>query len=142
MVSKYKDETYGVCPRGCDAAMMPYGMSDVPGEGSTTVYCGVCKEIYRPANPVLAAIDGAYFGSTFSHLFFMEFGEKLQLPELRDTTRVVASLLEDASMEETANRDHHHPPYYVPKIFGYKVSSSVRDREIQDAIRGGWNNKL
>lgn len=118
MAEKCRAKTYGVCPNSkCrDQAMMPVGLSDMPTIQNTVVYCPRCRvssdrflfwvvafqEIYHPVSPRLRVIDGAYFGRTFAALFFMQHTQFYRSEGPLD--------------------------YYVPKIYGFKVSPMCRRR--------------
>jgi len=56
--------------------------------------CSQCEDIYHTRSTRHEQIDGAYFGTTFPHLFFLTF------PELKPAKSV-----------ET----------YVPRVFGFKI---------------------
>lgn len=103
MLAKYEEKVYGVCPNTfChEQPVMPMGLSDHPKVHTAVVYCPSCREVYWPLNRVLAGIDGAYFGTTFTNLFFMQYPNALLKPPL--TT------------------------YFVPAVFGFKVSPLCRE---------------
>jgi len=90
---------WGVCPRvGCNnLPLLPIGMHDEPGYSAVKFYCGCCGLIYYPST-VHTTIDGAYFGSTFPHLFF------LQYPNLLPTTL--------------------KPEELTPAVYGFKLHPS------------------
>ncbi|TYZ64313.1 hypothetical protein PybrP1_002278 [[Pythium] brassicae (nom. inval.)] len=69
MLKKYKEGDFGVCPRAlCDGQpVVPAGLHDEwkKSELKLTLKCSLgC-----------VAVDGAYFGTTFPHLFFMTYRE-------------------------------------------------------------------
>ncbi|KAF4732933.1 casein kinase 2 regulatory subunit, partial [Perkinsus olseni] len=76
MLDKYSAFTYGLCPNAdCEEAkqpVLPYG-NDRPGQCGTKVYCPRCNEIYFPRSARLEVIDGAYFASSFCHMFLMAY---------------------------------------------------------------------
>lgn len=49
--------------------------SDIPRNYTVQIFCPICRDIYNPRSSRSAAIDGAYFGTTFPHLFFITFPE-------------------------------------------------------------------
>jgi hypothetical protein len=63
------------------------------------------------------ALDGAYFGTTFAHLFFLTY------PDLVPVTA---------------------PSAYVPRVFGYRISQSGKGRDKSTAIdsKRGNSSKL
>ncbi|ORY80530.1 casein kinase II, regulatory subunit [Protomyces lactucae-debilis] len=79
MAEKYEAGHFGVCPRLLchEAAVLPVGLSDVVEEDPVKLFCPNCLDAYNPPNSRYNAIDGAYFGTTFPHLFFMTFPELL-----------------------------------------------------------------
>ena len=108
MYQKFVSGTYGYCPRAlCDRQkVLPVGLSDdlrtsrvkVRKQKSTTmgfgalickprfvascflqVFCPKCEEVYLPKYRNIN-IDGAYFGTTFPHLFLQSYKEATVLP--------------------------------------------------------------
>ena len=61
---------------------------------TTKIYCCRCEDIYYPRSSRQANVDGAYFGTTFCHLFLQSYWELQPQPP--------------ASV-------------YVPRIFGFKI---------------------
>lgn len=112
MFEKYSNYEYGSCPLlDCHAqnqAVLPMGLSDVLGQGGAKVFCPRCIELYEPKSTKLESIDGAFFGTSFSHLFFLTY------PHLKPATE---------------------PRSYVPRIFGFKVSSQMRQTLKAEAQR-------
>ncbi|XP_024029731.1 casein kinase II subunit beta-1 [Morus notabilis] len=97
MLEKYRSYDFGTCPRfHCNKQRcLPVGESDTPRSRTVKIYCPKCEDIYAPESKHQENIDGAYFGTTFPHLFFMNN------PHLRP---------------EKANEN------YVPRIYGFKIS--------------------
>merc|ERR1712226_414657 len=81
-------------------AVLPIGMSDLLRQSAAKVYCPHCKEIYCPKSSRLELLDGAYFGTTFAHLFFLTYNHL-----------VPVSI----------------PAPFVPRIYGFKVHKSVKE---------------
>ncbi|KAF1740857.1 hypothetical protein MXB_4234 [Myxobolus squamalis] len=82
MLEKYKNSDFGSCSRfNCeDQAYLPLGtrsskftkgLSDQPHETNVKLYCPRCENIYMPRSSRHIHIDGAFFGTSFPHLFFM-----------------------------------------------------------------------
>ncbi|KFK31400.1 hypothetical protein AALP_AA6G107000 [Arabis alpina] len=96
MLDKYKNYDFGRCPRVycCGQPCLPVGQSDLPRSSTVKIYCPKCKDIYYPRSKYQGNIDGAYFGTTFPHLFLMTYGH-LKPPKA------------------TQN--------YVPRVFGFKL---------------------
>ena len=96
MLSKYKNVDFGRCPRVlCQGQhCLPVGQSDIQRMSTVRIYCPRCGELYYPRAKYQRNIDGAYFGTTFPHLFYMTYSD------LRPSCPMST---------------------YVPKIFGFKV---------------------
>ncbi len=47
---------------------------------TVSLYCPRCNDIYAPKSSRHANIDGAYFGTTFPHLFLMTYPQAVPLP--------------------------------------------------------------
>ncbi|XP_021756430.1 putative casein kinase II subunit beta-4 isoform X2 [Chenopodium quinoa] len=94
MLEKYKNYEFGRCPRVYCSGQpcLPVGQSDIPRSSTVKIYCPKCADIYYPRSKYQG--NGAYFGTTFPHLFLMTYGN------LKPTQ---------------ATRS------YVPRIFGFKV---------------------
>jgi len=75
MLEKYKKADFGRCPRVlCQSQpLLPVGLTDVPFEKSVKLYCGRCEDIYSPKSSRHGSIDGAYFGTSFPHMFFLAY---------------------------------------------------------------------
>lgn len=85
--------------------LLPVGLSDKPNVDSVKLYCPCCKEIYNPPKVFESAIgflvsgvdlDGAFFGTTFPHMFLLQYPRYLSTPSQS----------------------------YEPTIFGYKIHQS------------------
>ena len=81
------------------------GLSDKPNIDSVKLYCPCCKEIYNPPKAfdgsigcsfLHIALDGAFFGTTFPHMFLLQYPRYLSTPSQS----------------------------YEPMIFGYKIHQS------------------
>ncbi|XP_078438227.1 putative casein kinase II subunit beta-4 [Wolffia australiana] len=96
MLDKYKSYDFGRCPRVycCGQPCLPVGQSDIPRSSTVKIYCPKCDDIYYPRSKYQGNVDGAYFGTTFPHLFWMTYGHlKPQKPTQS----------------------------YVPRVFGFKL---------------------
>lgn len=100
MLYKYLQGDFGHCPRVLcsNSNVLPVGMSDRPGEESVKVYCPQCNEVYFPRLLKHSYVDGAAFGRSFPHMFFMVF------PEYRP-------------MKSTQR--------YTPRLHGFKIHPSA-----------------
>ena len=100
MLEKYKAVHFGRCPRvfcGGQPAL-PVGQGDLPRTHTVKLFCSKCKDIFYPRSSRQANIDGAYFGTTFAHLFLHTHWDLVPEPP-------------------TAT--------YVPRIFGFKIHKSA-----------------
>ncbi|KAG6515495.1 hypothetical protein ZIOFF_025909 [Zingiber officinale] len=94
MLEKYKNYDFGRCPRVycCGQPCLPVGQSDIPRSSTVKSYCPKCEDIYYPRSKYQGNIDGAYFGTTFPHLFLMTYGHlKPQKPSQRQGFQIAAS---------------------------------------------------
>ncbi|KAJ0837098.1 putative casein kinase II, regulatory subunit, casein kinase II subunit beta [Helianthus annuus] len=96
MLEKYKNYDFGRCPRVycCGQPCLPVGQSDIPRSSTVKIYCPKCEDIYYPRSKYQGNIDGAYFGTTFPHLFLMTYGH--------------------LKPQKAAQS-------YVPRVFGFKL---------------------
>eukprot|EP00326_Haptolina_ericina_P025222 CAMPEP_0181198896 /NCGR_PEP_ID=MMETSP1096-20121128/16879_1 /TAXON_ID=156174 ORGANISM="Chrysochromulina ericina, Strain CCMP281" /NCGR_SAMPLE_ID=MMETSP1096 /ASSEMBLY_ACC=CAM_ASM_000453 /LENGTH=227 /DNA_ID=CAMNT_0023289025 /DNA_START=86 /DNA_END=769 /DNA_ORIENTATION=+ len=96
MQEKYLNCQFGRCPRVyCQGQpTLPVGQSDLPRVHTTKIFCAKCQDIYYPRASRQANVDGAYFGTTFCHLFMQTYREMVPLPPTGS---------------------------YVPRIFGFKI---------------------
>ena len=109
-LDKYKKADFGKCPRVlCESQpLLPTGLSDLPGLKSVKLYCPKCEDLYNPKSSRHAAIDGAYFGSSFHNILF----------------QVYPALVPPKSKKR-----------HQPKIFGFKVHAAAALARWQDENR-------
>ncbi len=90
---------FGRCPRSfCHGQpVLPVGLSDSTREFSVEVFCPQCHQTYHPRSSKHSNLDGAYFGTTFCHVFLLTHPE-LIVPRSPET--------------------------YVPRIFGFRIHES------------------
>ncbi|KAH7437107.1 hypothetical protein KP509_05G056400 [Ceratopteris richardii] len=96
MLEKYKSMDFGRCPRVYCGGQpcLPVGQSDIPRKSVVKIFCPKCEDVYNPKSKYQNNIDGAYFGTTFPHLFLMTY------PYMKPVKPTVT---------------------YVPRIFGFKI---------------------
>ncbi|KAK4770358.1 hypothetical protein SAY87_030890 [Trapa incisa] len=96
MLDNYKNFDFGRCPRALcyRQPCLPVGLSDIPQASSVKIFCPRCQEIYYPQSKYQENTDGAYFGTTFPHLFLMTYDH-----------------LKPQSTSQS----------YVPRVFGFKI---------------------
>lgn len=75
MKKKYVRGDFGKCPRVLCAGqhLLPIGLSDLPRRQHTKTFCPHCKDAYVPRIALHQKLDGAYFGTTFPHLFMLHY---------------------------------------------------------------------
>ena len=100
MQEKYRNVDFGRCPRVLCAGQptLPVGQSDIPRTSTVKIYCPKCEDVYYPRIKLQGNIDGAYFGTSFPHLFFMTYGH---------------------------SRPAKSSSVYTPRIFGFKIHPSA-----------------
>jgi casein kinase II subunit beta len=110
MLEKFENGVFGTCPRVlCDhSKLLPSGISDIPGVEGVKLFCPNCEDVYTPKSGRHAGIDGAYFGTTFAHLFIQTYPNLA--PQLKSRQK------------------------YIPKIFGFRISDrSNKENQIEDS---------
>ena len=115
MLEKYKNYDFGRCPRAYCSGQpcLPVGQSDIPRSSTVKIYCPKCEDIYYPRSKYQGNIDGAYFGTTFPHLFLMTYGHlKPQKP--------------------TQN--------YTPRVFGFKIHKTWQWSRCEEIIFSASND--
>lgn len=116
MLEKFKYGKFGKCPRSLcqDQFVLPIGLTDVPRMKCVKLYCPKCEDVYDPPRKY-ASIDGAYFGSTFPHLFLQTYPQCL--PQKAYTL-------------------------YKPHIFGFRVHQYSEEHRFQENLRDSMLNRL
>ncbi|EXJ77421.1 casein kinase II subunit beta-2 [Capronia epimyces CBS 606.96] len=117
MVDKFKRSDFGRCPRVlCDShPLLPFGPSDNPGQKSVKLFCAKCEDIYNPKSSRHAAIDGAYFGSSFHNILFQVYPALVPVKSRRR---------------------------YEPKVFGFRVHAAAALARWQDSERRDMRARL
>lgn len=123
MYNKYAAKEFGTCPLAqCQGQpVLPVGLKDEMGADTVKIFCPKCQCVYHPP-PIrsrssshhgagAAGVDGAAFGTTFPHLFLMTF----------------SNLVPDPLPPNSA---------YVPRVFGFRVHMSARQRAPGGASSG------
>ncbi len=107
MLEKWKTAQFGRCPRVLCASQhcLPVGQSDMLRQGNVKIFCPKCEDIFFPRSKYQCSIDGAYFGTTFPHLFMMTYGN-----------------LKPAKPTQS----------YTPRIFGFRVRLVARGLVLVD----------
>ena len=106
MLYKYLQGDFGYCPRVLcgNSNVLPIGTCDRLGEETVKMYCPRCNEIYFPRFLKHTYVDGASFGTSFPHMFFMVF------PEYRPSKSI---------------------DKYIPQLHGFKLHPSAYTQPVQ-----------
>lgn len=91
------------------------GLSDVPNTKAVKLYCSRCEDVYNPKSSRHAAIDGAYFGTSFHNIMF----------------QVYPTLIPAKSVAR-----------YVPRCFGFKVHAAAALVRWQGSQRDEMRRRL
>ena len=99
MYEKYQEAEFGRCPRvHCQGqSCLPAGLSDQQRTYPVNIFCPRCQNLYYPRSTKQAGLDGAYFGTTFAHMFLLSFPELIPRKKRREIT-------------------------YIPRIYGFKIN--------------------
>ncbi|WOL16687.1 casein kinase II subunit beta-1 [Canna indica] len=96
MLDKFKNYDFGRCPRTCCSgqACLPIGQSDILHSSTVKIYCPKCEDTYYPSLEHQGNADGAFFGTSFPHLFLLTH--------------------EHLKPRKPSEK-------YVPRVFGFKI---------------------
>uniref|UniRef100_A0A7S2MKI4 Casein kinase II subunit beta n=1 Tax=Helicotheca tamesis TaxID=374047 RepID=A0A7S2MKI4_9STRA len=99
MYEKYRSASFGRCPHVfCQGQpVLPVGLSDLPRNYTVNVFCPRCHGLFFPKSTRQANIDGAYFGTTFPHLYLMTHPDMIPVKPTQ---------------------------HYVPRVYGFKIHQS------------------
>jgi len=99
MYEKYRAASFGRCPHVfCQGQpVLPVGLSDLPRNYTVNVFCPRCHGLFFPKSTRQANIDGAYFGTTFPHLYLMTHPDMVPVKPTQE---------------------------YTPRVYGFKINSS------------------
>lgn len=123
MYEKYRSAAFGRCPNVfCQGQpVLPAGLSDLPRNYTVNVFCPRCQGLFFPKSTRQANIDGAYFGTTFPHLYFMTHPENIPVKPSQQ---------------------------YIPRVFGFKIHQSSpyfrnnnEDEQFANDHRNRWGNR-
>ncbi len=138
-IDKYENNAFGTCPRvHCRSTnVVPCGRSDVPGYDTVKLYCPNCNDIYAPPSSRYQGVDGAFFGTTFAHLFFQSYRELAPAPFYKPLLSSGGSSPKSGTSGSGGGTAFVNPnPHggqkraeggvYTPKIYGFKVSERAK----------------
>ncbi|KAF8655242.1 hypothetical protein AX16_003146 [Volvariella volvacea WC 439] len=140
MVEKYESGVFGICPRVyCQGTnVVPCGRSDMPGLDTVKLYCPNCNDVYVPPSSRYQGVDGAFFGTTFAHLFFQTYRELAPAPFYKRPSLAAmqaASRGGSGSTSRTSTFVNPNPhggqkraagAVYEPRIYGFRVSERAK----------------
>ncbi|KAF9075718.1 casein kinase II regulatory subunit-domain-containing protein [Rhodocollybia butyracea] len=139
MVDKYEAGIFGSCPRVycMGTNVVPCGRSDMPGLDTVKLFCPNCNDIYVPPSSRFQGVDGAFFGTTFAHLFFQTYRELSPAPFWKATSSSSHASPRSSTGSVSQNATFVNPnPHggqkraagyvYVPRIYGFKVSERAK----------------
>lgn len=156
---KYESGTFGNCPRvycvGCN--VVPCGRVDIPGTDTVKLFCPNCNDIFVPPSSRFQGVDGqsnsesgcpmlsdvfsigAFFGTTFAHLFFQTYRELAPAPFWKAPSAGGSPL---SPRSVACSNGSRGPPFvnpnphggqkraagyvYVPRIYGFKLSERAK----------------
>lgn len=158
-VDKYEAGVFGSCPRvycnGCN--VVPCGRSDLPGLDTVKLFCPNCNDLYSPPSSRFQGVDGkpacisdlahalrahaalsrpgAFFGTTFAHLFFQSYRELAPAPFWRPPSPLSSTSSASSSSPQTPfvnpNPNGGQKPaagrVYVAKIYGFRVNDRAKN---------------
>jgi casein kinase II subunit beta len=127
MYEKYRTAAFGRCPHVfCQGQpVLPVGLSDLPRNYTVNVFCPRCHGLFFPKSTRQANIDGAYFGTTFPHLYLMThpvscpfgiFILNLSFSVVSYSAHAFYDLQDMIPSKPTQT--------YIPRVYGFKVHVS------------------
>jgi casein kinase II subunit beta len=102
---------------------LPVGLSDLPRNFTVNVFCPRCHGLFFPKSTRQANIDGAYFGTTFPHLYLMTHPVCYGRASCHFVIRTCCSV----TLYAFCPKDMIPPKptqSYVPRVYGFKVNQS------------------
>ncbi|KAI3633396.1 hypothetical protein MIR68_008343 [Amoeboaphelidium protococcarum] len=132
MQQKFKSGHFGRCPRvWCQGqALLPVGLTDVPGQLGVKLYCAKCEDVYDPKSKRHLYVDGAYFTTTFPHLFLQQYPQYIPTrvvtsgqvtPSNSNVSSTSIRDMQNVSQHSNASGDLESSIRYVPRIYGFKI---------------------
>jgi casein kinase II subunit beta len=116
----------------------------MPGVDTVKLFCPNCNDIYTPSSSRFSGVDGAFFGTTFAHLFFHTYREYCPAPFVpgrnnrappsptgnHTASPPPASSLNNGGQQINPNQyggqKRPETRVYVPRIYGFKVSERAK----------------
>ena len=136
MYEKYRAAAFGRCPQVfCQGQpVLPVGLSDLPRNYTVNVFCPRCQGLFFPRSTRQANIDGAYFGTTFPHLYLMT--HPVRFFSIIGLFTVLLFLIFDSLIDfKIQDMVPSRPSQtYIPRVYGFRInqqSSYYRNREVE-----------
>ena len=82
--------------------MLPIGLSDVPQTSTLKMYCQRCQDVYAPTKQRHESIDGAFFGSSFAHMFVVNYPTLFSSAKQEFVGTIYGFRLHESSMNHPA----------------------------------------
>lgn len=132
MYEKYRSASFGRCPHVfCQGQpVLPVGLSDLPRNYTVNVFCPRCHGLFFPKSTRQANIDGAYFGTTFPHLYLMthpvsvkHFTSSIWFKFFAVWTlfQLITTITYFAVQDMIPSKPTQQ---YIPRVYGFKVNKS------------------
>ncbi|KAJ7467292.1 casein kinase subunit II beta [Mycena galericulata] len=137
MVAKYECGDFGRCSRVLcySQPLLPVGLVDIPFEKGVKLYCGRCEDNYFPKSSRHNSIDGAFFGTTFPHLLFLEYPSLIPLrmgpranPGWDQRPETMGRVGGDGVSTVVALRMES----YCPRVYGFRLNETAKLQRSQD----------
>mmetsp|Transcript_3662 Transcript_3662/g.7314 ORF Transcript_3662/g.7314 Transcript_3662/m.7314 type:complete len:133 (+) Transcript_3662:38-436(+) len=128
MYEKYRTAAFGRCPRVfCQGQpVLPVGLSDLPRNYTVNVFCPRCHGLFFPKSTRQANIDGAYFGTTFPHLYLLSHSDLIPTkPTQAYVPRIYGFRVNELS------------PYYRNREDDSRLQADAQSRSSRRSRRGG-----
>jgi casein kinase II subunit beta len=121
MYEKYRTAAFGRCPHVfCQGQpVLPVGLSDLPRNYTVNVFCPRCHGLFFPKSTRQANIDGAYFGTTFPHLYLMTHPVRLISKQMFAIFIFRTNFFFFQDMIPAKPTQN-----YVPRVYGFKVNTA------------------
>lgn len=130
MARRYSRGVFGVCSRYyCyRERLVPIGLSDLPGQARVQRYCPSCNDVYHWTSEKYFGVDGAAFGSSFPHFFFLSFPGLIRGDNKRKSSCSSSPSSPICKLPQLK--------VYEPKIYGFQLL----ERRKKDIIGSGDDN--
>jgi Casein kinase II regulatory subunit len=125
MYEKYRAATFGRCPHVfCQGQpVLPVGLSDLPRNYTVNVFCPRCHGLFFPKSTRQVNIDGAYFGTTFPHLYLVchpVSASCLAIARVKSYSHNLLFILQSILTKDMV--PSKPTQVYHPRVYGFKVN--------------------